>query len=380
MQHITVTLDGETSSINARYVSGTAKTKISSEISKRMERVTKKKPPGEVTVHLFLNAHQDDDDDDGNSNTNSSTRKHKNNKANKIISSFSPQMGAGRVFIGFRTSQTTGLAAHLSAPLVPTVEREAIDLQEPTLKIFNLELLEFAGILLRLALEHSMSIIGQEWLENQAEREKLEKKLLEEQSVGNKKLEAQAATKNDSNGDDVSSTGDSAANKSSSSILSFAKYMAKGVKKGIVNVMNTVDTIVDDGSAELLNPRDPRPLSSEEKHAILLMRSFCPQQSTPDHVVGTALAQGFSRCLPNIAPPVLTRSGMMRGSEARLPNQGMEAFCQDNVVRTIMYRVRRRLKGSYCFSSSTHRYILTLVSPSHPIERRRVSRCDCTMS
>jgi hypothetical protein len=53
----------------------------------------------------------------------------------------------------------TGLAAHLAAPFVPTVEWEAMDLQDPTLRLLNLELLEFAGILMCLMLlEHGMSL------------------------------------------------------------------------------------------------------------------------------------------------------------------------------------------------------------------------------
>ena len=123
-----------------------------------------------------------------------------------------------------------------------------------------------------------------------------------------------------------------------SSLMSFAKFMARGVKKKVVHVMNTVENIVDDGSAELLNPRDPRPLSSEERHAILLMQSFCPQQSTPDTLVGMALAQGFSRCMPTTLPPVLTKSGVLRGNDARLPHRGIEAFLQSHVVRQIVYQ------------------------------------------
>ena len=67
------------------------------------------------------------------------------------------------------------------------------------------------------------------------------------------------------------------------------------------------------------------------------MQSFCPRQSTPDPTVGTALAQGFSRCLPEKAPPVLTRTGVVAGDVARLPYKGMEAFCKDHVVRAIVY-------------------------------------------
>ena len=95
---------------------------------------------------------------------------------------------------------------------------------------------------------------------------------------------------------------------------------------------------MDDGSDSLLNPSDPRPLSTEEEDAIVLMQSFCPMQSTPDPLVGTALAQGFSRCLPDKAPPVLTQSGVMRGDEARLPNYGIEQFVKDDIVRSVVYK------------------------------------------
>ena len=110
------------------------------------------------------------------------------------------------------------------------------------------------------------------------------------------------------------------------------------MKKQIVSVVNTVEQIMDDGSDLLLNPSDPRPLSTEEEDAIVLMQSFCPMQSTPDPLVGTALAQGFSRCLTDKAPPVLTRSGVMRGDQARLPNFGIEQFVQDDIVRSVVFR------------------------------------------
>jgi hypothetical protein len=122
----------------------------------------------------------------------------------------------------------------------------------------------------------------------------------------------------------------------SSGIFGFAKFMAKGIKKQIVSVVSTVDKMLDDGSA-YLNPQDPRPLCAEEKQAILLMQSFCPEQSTPDPLVGMNLANGFSRCMPNMAPPVLTRSGICRGDVAKLPNHGMESFVELNVIRKVVY-------------------------------------------
>lgn len=333
--HVQVSLDGDTAAVTARYLSAVAKTKIPANMTSRMERVTKKKPPSKVEVQIFLNGQQHIDD----SVTHSGNRR---NKAHKIVQSFSPRIGEGRIFIGFRTSQTTGLAAHLAAPFVPTVEREAMDLQDQTLRLFNLELLEFSGILMRLTLEHGMSAIGVEFAKGAAERAQLEARLLKE-AEEKAKVPVNSTATSENDDDDTITTADQTVStetedttSKSSRVWGFAKYMAKGVKKTIVKVVNKVEEFVDDG-AELIHPRDPRPLCSEEHQAIILMQSFCPRQSTPDPLVGTALAQGFSRCLPEKAPPVLTRTGVVSGDEARLPCKGMEAFCKENVVRSIVY-------------------------------------------
>ena len=56
----------------------------------------------------------------------------------------------GRVYIGFPTHQTTGFCGHVGAPaLVPTVERESIDLADPQLRIWNGELLGCVGTFAR---------------------------------------------------------------------------------------------------------------------------------------------------------------------------------------------------------------------------------------
>ena len=298
----------------ARYVSAQARTKLSSDMIRKMERVTKKQPPKQVEVAIFLR-HDDE--------TNATERR-PTNDAERITQSFAPQQGAGKIFIGFRTSQTTGLAVHVSAPFVPTVEREAMDLQDPTLKLFNVELLEVTGILLRLVLEHAFIVLDSKWQQNKEEREKLELDY-------RKKLDQEIAPMDDNDVDDNAS---SVSSKSTSGgIMSFAKFMARGVKKTIVSA---VKSVVD--GDELLYPPDPRPLSTEERQAILLKQSFCPRQSTPDTTVGFALAQGFSRCIQNANPPVLTISGVVRGDHALLPHYGIEGFVKEKVVRSIVHR------------------------------------------
>jgi hypothetical protein len=123
--------------------------------------------------------------------------------------------------------------------------------------------------------------------------------------------------------------------------------MAKGVKKQIVSVLNSADLFLDDAGDSLLNPRDVLPLCKEERQAIALMQAFCPQQSTPDSQVGTALAMGFSKCLPSLTPPVLTKEGVTR--EGWLPNLGMEAFVpQSYVIRKVVYQNAQEYHDVLC--------------------------------
>ncbi|KAG7344022.1 DUF3684 domain containing protein [Nitzschia inconspicua] len=330
--HIQVDLDGEIGSVTARYLSAVAKTKIPPTMVNRMERVMKKKPPSKIEVQLFLSNQMVDE-----------SPSH-SKRAYRIIQSFLPS-NEGKIFIGFRTSQTTGVSAHLCAPFLPTVEREQVDTQDPTLRLFNLELLHFAGITARLALENGMKELGVQYQKGAEQRKQLEEKLLREAKKkgkrnGTMELDSQSRSNDDTEiEEDTSVTGASAT--SSSSLFGFAKFMAKGVKRTIKTVVSNVSDILIEDGGELIHPIDPRPLCGEEHQAILLMQAFCPRQSTPDPIIGTAFAQGFSDCLQNQAPPVLTRSGVLPGNQGYLPNMGIEAFVEDQVIRSIVYENAR---------------------------------------
>lgn len=315
-----VELDRDTSSVRARYVSAVADARVPHEMARKMERVTKKKPPKTVHVHVFI---------DAGAKRNIKRR----SKADAIIDAFSPRMGCGSVFIGFKTSQTTGLAAHLAAPLIPTVEREAIDFQDPTLRIYNHELLAIAGIIMRLTLEHSMGLVGIEWENNKSERLAYEEKLKKESSSVVDDVYGEQSSSIEQNGNIATGT-ELKKPQERGGIFGFAKFMSSGVKK-IADVIASVDFM---GAAEddFLNPKDPRPLSKEENDAIMLMRSFCPQQSTPDPQVGTVIASGFISCMPKLTPPVLSKTGVVRSAECRLPYRGIEAFVTKNVVRKLV--------------------------------------------
>ena len=320
-----------TSEVRARYSSATVNTKIPSEIEKRMVRVTKKKPPKELTVQIFLDAADHSDDHQQSSKL---KRKSKQSKAALITQSFAPTPGSGRIFIGFRTSQTTGLGIHLSAPLMPTVEREAIDFVDPALREFNSELLEVSGILMRLALEHEMLRLGNKW--NWKEEQEAWEAQREQRKNQNKEEEVEKKPETD----DAESATDSVDDKSSisSSLFSFASFMARGVKNSVVEAVKAVPELLgeDSETTELLNPIDDRPLSIEERDAIILMKAYCPRQSTPDSLVGQCLAKGFGRCMASSSPPVLTVEGVARGTDSRLPNNGVEAFGVPNAVRRVM--------------------------------------------
>ncbi|KAI9674257.1 MAG: hypothetical protein M1829_003804 [Trizodia sp. TS-e1964] len=68
----------------------------------------------------------------------------------------------GKIFIGFPTSQTSGLSAHISAhSVVPTVERESIDLNARWVRTWNKEMLRASGIVCRIIYSSQMSEISQ---------------------------------------------------------------------------------------------------------------------------------------------------------------------------------------------------------------------------
>lgn len=314
---ITAEAEGDSSFVHARYVSAIANARVPADMSRTMERVTKKKSPSQVKIEIFVDADS------------SKSAKKEEGPAAAITGAFSPRMGTGRVFIGFKTSQTTGLAVHLAAPFLPTVEREAIDFQNPALRVYNSELLVVAGILMRLTLEHSMDLIGEQWTKGESQRRAFEE---------SEKRKAKNAKENESYNNVASEKfGPGPEQKqgpTASSLFSFARFMSSGLKK-IADVIPSAGFSRNDDD-ELLHPVDARPLSVEERDAVLLMRSFSPQQSTPDERVGMVLAKGFEMCLSGLTPPVLTTSGIARGLESRLPCRGIEAFVKTNVVRSII--------------------------------------------
>ncbi|KAJ5778985.1 hypothetical protein N7457_006705 [Penicillium paradoxum] len=120
---------------------------ISRDLSQELERATRKPPPKKATIAILTPSY------DANLATGASSSQ------SEILSSILPTK-AGRVFIGFPTAQTTGLNAHVSAPsVIPTVERESIDLNTRYISKWNLEMLRAVGIVCRIAWSAEMATI-----------------------------------------------------------------------------------------------------------------------------------------------------------------------------------------------------------------------------
>ncbi|OJJ43802.1 hypothetical protein ASPZODRAFT_73782 [Penicilliopsis zonata CBS 506.65] len=120
---------------------------VSQALSDELERATRKPPPKKTKIAILTPSY------DATIAVGASLSQ------SEILASILPSK-TGRVFIGFPTHQTTGLNAHISAPsVIPTVERESIDLNTRYISRWNLEMLRAAGIICRIAWSAEMASI-----------------------------------------------------------------------------------------------------------------------------------------------------------------------------------------------------------------------------
>ncbi|KAJ9139369.1 Sacsin [Pleurostoma richardsiae] len=142
-----------TSSIFLRVMSGSIRTDISASFAAELERATKKPPPKVTKLSILTSSY------DETLASESSTTSGPAAKAADVFASVLPsKKPGGRIFIGFPTTQTTGGGMHISAPsVIPTVEREAIDLNARWVRTWNIEMLRIAGIMTNLGLTNEMS-------------------------------------------------------------------------------------------------------------------------------------------------------------------------------------------------------------------------------
>lgn len=124
-------------------------TYVSKQLSAELERATKKPPPKHTRIAILTSSH-----DESAASVSSGAG---SAQSSAIFSSVLPTKN-GKIFIGFPTAQTTGLLAHISAPsVIPTVERESIDLNARYVRDWNVEMLRVAGIACRIAYTGEMA-------------------------------------------------------------------------------------------------------------------------------------------------------------------------------------------------------------------------------
>ncbi|KAI0546318.1 hypothetical protein F4679DRAFT_587662 [Xylaria curta] len=141
-----------TSSIFLRVTTGSITTSVNANFASELERATKKAPPKLAKLSILTSSY-DETQASGSSRGSGAL-----SAATDVFASVLPSKKGGRIFIGFPTTQTTGGGMHISAPsVIPTVEREAIDLNARWVRTWNMEMLRAAGIMTRLAFAHEMS-------------------------------------------------------------------------------------------------------------------------------------------------------------------------------------------------------------------------------
>lgn len=128
-------------------------TSVPKNLAAELERATKKPPPRQTRISILTSSFDETAASLASSSGIAASR------ADSIFASVLPSKN-GRIFIGFPTAQTTGLLAHISAPsVIPTVERENIDLNARYVRNWNYEMLRVAGIACRVAYTGSMTDI-----------------------------------------------------------------------------------------------------------------------------------------------------------------------------------------------------------------------------
>ncbi|KAI1138727.1 hypothetical protein F5Y05DRAFT_349301 [Hypoxylon sp. FL0543] len=140
------------SSIFLRVTTAAIRTSVTANFSAELERATKKPPPKVAKLSILTSSY----DETQASQISASSKAV--SKATDVFASVLPTKKGGRIFIGFPTTQTTGAGIHISAPsVIPTVEREAIDLNARWVRTWNIEMLRAAGIMTRLAFANEMA-------------------------------------------------------------------------------------------------------------------------------------------------------------------------------------------------------------------------------
>ncbi|KAA8494873.1 hypothetical protein FVE85_3114 [Porphyridium purpureum] len=316
-------------SVSAHISQVEIETSVPEDLQTRIERVTKKRPPRRALLQ-FISASADDGiyvaesvgkgmgtaaTATGAESSRGSGMSSLSSPVRDILSSFCPSQYDGRIFIGFKTHQTTGLAVHLSAPFYCTMERENIDFVDPALAVWNSEMAHISGIAVRLIYEGVMQRLNEEY---QKDPVQISDAVLLEHSENIDRTQRQ-------NEDQKQSAG-------------FLQSLANFVSSGIGTVMEAAQSQKE--QEDVLDQKyDPEPLRDAEIKALFWMNAHAfAERSTPSELVGNLIRAGFQTArAPERMPSVLTVRGVVEAQHARLPYHGAELFVSEMAV------VRRRV-------------------------------------
>ncbi|KZT61430.1 hypothetical protein CALCODRAFT_9895 [Calocera cornea HHB12733] len=136
--------------------------KMDRKLLQELERATKKKPPSKTVYQLIYTSKEDYD-----ASAKEDLREFQaTGSVFRGLRADMDRTGLAKVFIGQATAQTTGVAGHMAARFIPTVERESIDLVDRHVSQWNKELLFVGGYLCRAVWEFKMTDINRLWTSN----------------------------------------------------------------------------------------------------------------------------------------------------------------------------------------------------------------------
>ncbi|KAI9736856.1 MAG: hypothetical protein M1818_005907 [Claussenomyces sp. TS43310] len=145
-----------TANVFLQVTTASIRTSISTSFAAELERATKKPPPTTTKVAILTSSYDE---------AAASKAATKNDTVARNVDVFVnvlPREMGGKIYIGFPTAQTVGAGMHLSAPsVIPTVERESIDLNARWVRTWNIEMLRVAGIMGRLTFASEMNLLSE---------------------------------------------------------------------------------------------------------------------------------------------------------------------------------------------------------------------------
>ncbi|KAF8307878.1 hypothetical protein DL93DRAFT_2064506 [Clavulina sp. PMI_390] len=145
--------------VQLRIFTGEVGVKLPAKVASEIERATRKRSPANMTYQIVFT---DKDGYDASVKEDASVD-YADISVFQGVRADLDGNGSAKLFIGHATAQSTGIGGHHASRFIPTVEREALDLVDATVSIFNKELLAMGGVLSRVIYENEMQVIGQHW-------------------------------------------------------------------------------------------------------------------------------------------------------------------------------------------------------------------------